>query len=210
MTSAPTSIVKSWLLEGPVLPASMVPARAGPVAVPDRMLPEIAVGSLTAAVAPLAVGLWLRVVDVRTAEAYTVPLALAALVGGVYAHQKKPERSSWVTFGPALALGLGPTLAITLFGEPDPLRALLLGAAALVVTTIGAFAARQSPFVLGALTVGAVAVRMVAPLLPRFTENLPVWVPLAGAGLVLLIVGASYERGRRDMKRLVGVIRRMD
>lgn len=162
------------------------------------------------AVAPLAVALWLRVAEVRTAEAYTVPLALAALVGGVYAHHKKPERSSWVTFGPALALGMGPTLAITLFGEPDPLRALLLGTAALTVTTIGAFGARQAPFVLGALTVGAVAVRMVAPLLPRFTEHLPVWVPLAGAGLVLLIVGASYERGRRDMKRLVGVIRRMD
>jgi hypothetical protein len=158
----------------------------------------------------IAVALWLRAAHVETVEGYAIPMAMALLIVGVIAYRRRPSQTSWVTFGPALLIGVTPSLGLVLFAKADPLRALLLGTAALGIMTIGAFTGRQAPFVLGAVTVAVVAVRMVTPLLPRLSADLPVWVPLAGAGVLLVIVGASYERGRRDMRRLVGVIRRMD
>ncbi len=160
--------------------------------------------------AVISVALWLRAAQLSSVEAYTLPLALALLGIGLIAHFRKPDLPSWVTFGPALLLGTIPTLIMVLFGPPDALRALLLGLAAVTITTIGAFTDRQAPFVLGAITVAAVAVRVGTPLLPELTAQLPVWVPLAAAGALLLGIGASYERGRRDMRRLVDAIRRMD
>ncbi len=162
------------------------------------------------AVGVVSVALWLRAAELTAVEAYTLPLALALLVIGVIAQYRKPDRPSWVTFGPGLLLGTGPTLVLVLFGPPDPLRALLLGSAAVAITTIGAFTDRQAPFVLGAIAVAAVALRVGTPLLPELTAQLPVWMPLAVGGALLLAVGAGYERGRRDIRRLVGVIRRMD
>ncbi|MGH3427012.1 MAG: SCO7613 C-terminal domain-containing membrane protein, partial [Mycobacteriales bacterium] len=158
----------------------------------------------------IAVALWLRAAHVETVEGYTIPIAMVLLIVGVIAYQRRPSQTSWVTFWPALLIGVTPSLGLVLFAKADPLRALLLGTAALGIMTIGTFTGRQAPFVLGAVAVAVVAVRMVTPLLPRLSADLPVWVPLAGAGVLLVIVGASYERGRRDMRRLVGVIRRMD
>lgn len=160
--------------------------------------------------AVVSVALWLRVAQLTTVEAYTLPLAVTLLLIGLLAHNRKPGRPSWATFGPALLLGIIPTLIMVLFGRPDALRALLLGFAAVAITTIGAFTGRQAPFVLGAITVGAVAIRVGTPPLPELTAQLPTWVPLAASGALLLVIGASYERGRRDMRRLVGAIRRMD
>ncbi len=158
----------------------------------------------------LAVGLWLRAAQIHTVEGYTIPLALALVLVGLLSQRNKPEKSSWVTFGPALLMGIVPTLAVVLFGSSEPLRALILGTVALLLIGLGAISGRQAPFILGVLTVAAVAARVGSPLLPRITAELPVWVPLAVAGATLLVVGAGYERGRRDVRRLVGAIRKME
>jgi hypothetical protein len=40
-------------------------------------------------------------------------------------------------------------------------------------------------------------------------DLIPRWAPLAAAGLVLVAVATTYERRRRDLARLAGVVGRM-
>ena len=80
---------------------------------------------------------------VTLVEAYTVPLALVALLAGWAALRARPELRSWVAYGPALVAGFAPSLAVVLGAEGAPLRRLALGAAALVVVVLGCGRAPQ-------------------------------------------------------------------
>jgi membrane-bound ClpP family serine protease len=88
---------------------------------------------------------------------------------------------------------------------PTALRLVLVVAGAVAITVIGALTHRQAPFVLGAaclLFVVGARLSPYAPLLPR-------WVTLAAAGLVLLVVGATYERRRQQAHEAVAWVAQM-
>lgn len=89
------------------------------------------------------------------------------------------------------------------------MRPLLLGAAALVVTLLGARRRLQAPLLLGGAVLAAVAVHELAPYVVQVAGALPRWVPPALAGLLLLAVGATYERRLRDARRLRAAIGRL-
>jgi uncharacterized membrane protein AbrB (regulator of aidB expression) len=77
--------------------------------------------------------------------------------------------------------------------------------AAAALTVAGALTHRQAPFVLGA---GALAVVVLGRLAP-YAPLLPRWVTLAAAGLVLLVVGATYERRRQQAREAVAWVAQM-
>jgi hypothetical protein len=64
---------------------------------------------------------------------------------------------------------------------------------------VGTFLHRQAPFVVGAGVLFVVAVGRLAPYAPL----LPRWVTLGAAGLLLLVVGATYERRRQQAREAV-------
>lgn len=139
-------------------------------------------------------------------EAYTLPVALLALGAGWYAARRRPELSSWLFAGPALAAALLPSLAGALTDEGGtPLRRLLLGAGALAVTVFGAVRRLQAPVVLGG---GTLLVLSLHELL-LVSRLLPTWVPIAVGGAVLLALAITYERSRRDVARLRAAVGRM-
>ena len=148
---------------------------------------------------------FLQVRDVGLVEAYTVPVAAAALLGGVLELRHRPSMNSWRAYGLALAAGFLPSLAVILGGEDFWLRRLLLGVAATIVVIVGAVRSRQAPVVIGSIAVVLVALRELAGL----WELLPRWIPLAAAGLVLLALGATYEQRRRDVRRLGQALSKM-
>ena len=149
---------------------------------------------------------WLLLASERVAlpEAYTLPAAVLALVAGHLALRARPGIGSWVAYGPGLAAALLPSLASILVADGQGLRRLLLGTGALLVVLAGAREKRQAPFLVGGVTLLAVAVHeiVVWDLLPR-------WGYLAIGGLVLIAVAMTYERRLRDLRRLRGTIASM-
>ncbi len=156
------------------------------------------------AVADLVLAGWIAAAgaDIRTPEVYTLPAALGLAVFAVPA--LRAGTASWAAEGPAVAVALLPS-ALVAVAEPTALRLVGVVAAATALTVAGTLAHRQAPFVLGA---GALAVVVLGRLAP-YAPLVPRWVTLTTAGLVLLVVGATYERRRQQAREAVAWVAQM-
>nr|MDT0521442.1 hypothetical protein [Streptomyces sp. DSM 41633] len=177
---------------------------AGAAVRPERRAVGWAAGALFAAAS------WVRLADagVTMPEAYTLPVTAAALVVGFLRRRRDPQASSWTAYGPGLAATLLPSLLVAL-DDRSWVRPLLLGLAALALTLIGAQRRLQAPLLLGGAVLAVVAVHELAPYVVQVAGALPRWVPPALAGLLLLAVGATYEKRLRDARRLRDAIGRL-
>ncbi|MEW2418625.1 hypothetical protein AB0953_33775 [Streptomyces sp. NPDC046866] len=160
-----------------------------------------ALGWAAAALGVAAAWIRLWASGVALVEAYTLPVTAAALAVGFLRRRGDRAASSWAAYGPGLAATLLPSLAAA-WGDPHWLRPLLLGLAALGVTLAGARWRLQAPLLLGGGCLAAVALHELAPYVVQVAGMLPRWLPPALAGLLLLAVGATYERRLRDVRRL--------
>ncbi|MFC7534493.1 SCO7613 C-terminal domain-containing membrane protein [Actinoplanes sp. GCM10030250] len=163
-----------------------------------------------AAAVVLLIGWWLflQSIDVTTAEVYTLPAAVMALLVGWYARHERPDLPSWVAYGPALGAAFLPTFAVisnSTSDEPEYLRRLLLGLGALIVLIVGARARSQAPVVVGSGALALIALHEVV----QFWDLVPRWVPLALGGVLLLAIATTMEQRRRDLLRLRNAVGRM-
>ncbi|MGW3582689.1 SCO7613 C-terminal domain-containing membrane protein [Streptomyces rubiginosohelvolus] len=165
-------------------------------------------GYLAAALFVLATWVRLAASEVSFPEAYTLPVTVPALVVGFLRRRKDPEASSWTAYGPGLAATLLPSLAVA-WTDPDWQRPLLLGVAALVVTLLGARYRLQALLLLGGAVLALDGLHELAPYVVQVAGALPRWLPPALAGLLLLVVGATYEQRLRDARRLKDALGRM-
>ncbi|MDX3078011.1 SCO7613 C-terminal domain-containing membrane protein, partial [Streptomyces sp. MI02-7b] len=147
--------------------------------------------------------LWVRLAasGVTTPEAYTAPVSAVAIALGLLARRRDATVSSWLAYGPALAVTLLPSL-VTAWGDPAWPRPLLLGAAALAVTLLGAARRLAAPLLLGGAVLALDAVHELAPFIAQALGAVPRWVPLAVAGVLLIALGATYERRLREVRQL--------
>jgi hypothetical protein len=164
-----------------------------------------------AATALFALAAWVRLVGwgVTAPEAYTLPVTVPTLVVGALRRRRDPRASSWVAYGPGLAVTLVPSL-VAAWADGHTTRPWLLGAAALLVTLLGARHRLRAPLLLGGGVLVLDALHELAPWLAQVADALPRWVPPALAGLLLLAVGATYERRLRDVRRVREVLGRMN
>ncbi|MEU7074113.1 hypothetical protein AB0B30_28560 [Streptomyces narbonensis] len=189
---------------------ALVLALTGVIAAATAVRPERRrFASWTAAVLFL-LATWVRlaVSDVATPEAYTLPVTVPALVVGFLRRRRDREVSSWTAYGPGLAATLLPSL-FAAWVDPDWLRPLLLGVAALAVTLLGARFRLQALLVLGGGALALDGLHELAPYVVQVVDALPRWLPPALAGLLLLAVGATYEQRLRDARRLKERLGRM-
>ncbi|WP_369245266.1 SCO7613 C-terminal domain-containing membrane protein [Streptomyces sp. R41] len=167
------------------------------------------VGYAAAALFVLATWVRLAAWDVGSPEAYTLAVTVPALLVGAVRRRGDTRASSWTAYGPGLAATLVPSL-FAAWGDAHWLRPLLLGAAALLVTLVGARNRLQAPLVLGGTVLALDALHELAPYIVQVVDALPRWVPPALAGLLLLALGATYEQRIRDARRVREVLGRMD
>ncbi|MDI5961686.1 SCO7613 C-terminal domain-containing membrane protein [Streptantibioticus silvisoli] len=162
------------------------------------------------AVALLTLACWVRLGawNVTAPEAYTLPVTLAALTVGGLRRRRDAAVSSWEVYGPGLAVTLLPSLAAA-WGDAHGVRPLLLGAAALAVTLLGARRRLQAPLLLGGAVLALDALHELAPYVVQVVGALPRWLPLALAGALLLAVGTTYDKRLRDARRLRDALRRL-
>lgn len=143
---------------------------------------------------------WLLLVNrgIGTLEAYTLPLALAALGAGWLLGRGRPAWTSWQRYGVALWTGFAPSLALLAIQHADPARRFLLGLVALAVFALGAATKQRAFFVFGAAVVIVVALNEVVLLWDR----IPRWIPLGAAGALVLAAAISYEWSRNKVRQL--------
>ncbi len=163
-----------------------------------------------AAAALFLLATWVRLAswEVDVPEAYTLPVTVPALVVGVVRRSRDARVSSWTAYGAGLSVTLVPSL-VAAWGDPDWPRPLLLGAAALLVTLVGAWHRLQAPLLLGSTVLALDALHELAPYIVQVAGALPRWLPPALAGLALLALGATYEQRIRDARRVREVLGRM-
>lgn len=156
------------------------------------------------AVADLVVASWIAVAgaQVETPEAYTLPAAAGVLLLAL--PRLRARGRSWATEGAAVGVALVPS-ALVVVATPSALRLVLVVTAAAAFTVTGALAHRQAPFVIGAAALLFVVLGRLSPYAPL----LPRWVTLATAGLLLLVVGATYERRRQQAREAVAWVAQM-
>ncbi|MFI8484166.1 SCO7613 C-terminal domain-containing membrane protein [Streptomyces rubrogriseus] len=186
--------------EPPML--ALVLSLCGAVTAATALRPERrAAGWAAAALFLLATWVRLAAWDVAAPEAYTLPVTGPVLVVGLLRRRGDAAVSSWTAYGSGLAVTLVPSL-LAAWDDRHWLRPLALGVAALVVTLAGARHRLQAPLVLGPAVLALVALHELAPYLTQVVGALPRWAPPALAGLVLLVLGATYEQRLRDARRL--------
>ena len=151
---------------------------------------------------------WLVVAGVHAPEPYTVPAAAVLIAAGWWRSRRSPGLSSWVSYGPGLAVLLLPSLAAVwlLAGWVRPLA---LGLVAAGITLAGARARLLAPLLLGGAVVILDAGHELAPAVRQLAVLVPGWVPIAVIGLILLAVGATYEARLRDLGRLRAALGKM-
>lgn len=210
LTAAGAGLLAVALASGHPETVALVLALCGVVAAGTALRPERrpAAGYLAAALFVLATWVRLYASDVATPEAYTLPVTALALVVGVLRRRGDPEASSWTAYGPGLAATLLPSL-VAAWGDTHWLRPLALGVAALAVTLVGARLRLQALLVLGGTVLALDTLHELAPYVVQVVGALPRWLPPALAGLLLLAVGATYERRLHDARRLRESLGRM-
>jgi hypothetical protein len=146
----------------------------------------------------------LHVEGIEVVEAYTVPFSLVLLgIGWLRARRS----SSWTAYGSGLTFSLLPSLALTYAESEGWIRPLALGVVSFVTLLVGARFRLQAPALLGGVTLAAVAVHELAPWIAEIVTAVPRWVPMALGGLLLLLVGATFEARVKDLRRMRDAIR---
>ncbi len=189
---------------------ALVLALCGVLAAGAAVRPERRPVAAYLAAALFVLATWVRLAasEVSFPEAYTLPVTVPALMVGFLRRRKDPEASSWTAYGPGLAATLLPSLAVA-WTDPDWQRPLLLGVSALVITLLGARYRLQALLLLGGAVLALDGLHELAPYVVQVAGALPRWLPPALAGLLLLVVGATYEQRLRDARRLKDALGRM-
>jgi hypothetical protein len=156
----------------------------------------------------LTVGCWMTFATnaVLVAEAYVLPVALQLIGAGLWArHHDRPAPSSWIAYGPAIALLAGAALGERVAGG-SPWHSVFAGLVGVVAVVAGGSRRLVAPLVLGTATLVVVVGRESLDQ----AAGLPTWSWLAAGGATLIAAAVTMER--RDLspieagRRVVDVI----
>ena len=136
-------------------------------------------------------------IGVHQPEAYTLPSALVLLVVGWFHLRGNPEASTLGAWSAGLGLALVPSL-LWVLADPVSLRALVLGLVCLGLVLLGTQLRWAAPFVWGAAVGTVLVLRMIAPVALLIGP----FLVFAVGGVLLLVVGATWEARLKDAERL--------
>jgi hypothetical protein len=182
-----------------LIPAAQFGVYALALAGAAIMAPVRKWGYVIAALCTGSLGWWsmLGTLEVETLEFYTAPPAAVVFLIGLWRLEKRPEVGSWSTLALPILIGIGPSLLMAL-EDGNEFRRVGVGAAAIAVIIAGLMRRWQAPLVLGSIALAVITVNEL--LLLR--GHIPVWVPPAIGGAILITFGATFEKRRRDVRRI--------
>ncbi|WP_183098005.1 SCO7613 C-terminal domain-containing membrane protein [Nocardioides pelophilus] len=159
-----------------------------------------------AAIPVFTMASWVWLVDrgVSSPEPYTLPIAAALTFLGLVHLRRHPDAGTEFALLPGLLLATVPSL-LWVLGDPLSIRALLLGAACLVLTIAGAALRWSAPLMVGGVVGAIVVVREIGP----YAGDIPQWVWIGLAGALLTTVGITWERRLLEIRQAVGMLGRL-
>ncbi len=142
-------------------------------------------------------------------ETATVPIAAALLAHGIRTLRRRPESRTWPALGIGLALLLVPSLVYDFSTGNALWRVIALGVVALVTLLVGVRLRWQAPVLLGGIVLIIHAVAQLWPWITVLYESASGlwWLWLGIAGVLLIVVAATYERRIREVKAVALAIR---
>jgi hypothetical protein len=153
-------------------------------------LDEPVVSYVGGAVATLGIWVTLGAHHVLVSEAYVAPVALELLIVGEIARRTSSRRpSSWVAYGPAIALLAGSALAERIAGG-TAWHSVIAGAIGVAAVVVGGSRRALAPLLLGTAALIAVVLREVLDS----GAGVPTWSWLAAGGAALLASAVAMER----------------
>jgi hypothetical protein len=169
------------------------------------MFDNVSIAHAGGALATIGVWTTLAAHAVVISEAYVAPVALQLLFVGAALRKSRPTTSSWVAYGPAVALLTGCAIAER-FAGGSAWHSLFAGVVAIVAVVVGGSRRLVAPLLLGTATLVIVVGRESFDT----AAGLPTWSWLAAGGATL--IGAAVAMERRDVspveagRRVVDVI----
>jgi Predicted membrane protein (DUF2157) len=136
-------------------------------------------------------GIWLELSQssVAVSDAYLAPVAAVLIAAGLAARHARRDVTSWVAYGPAVAL-LGGSALLERATSGSPWHALVAGAVGVIAVAVGGWRRLAAPLLLGtALVIGVVGFESI-----DLTRGVPSWAWLALGGSLLLATGIVMER----------------
>jgi hypothetical protein len=142
-------------------------------------------------------------------ETATVPVAAALLAHGIRTLRRRPESRTWPALGIGLALLLIPSLAYDFSAGNALWRVIVLGVVALATLLVGVRLRWQAPVLVGGIVLIIHAVAQLWPWITALYESASGlwWLWLGIAGVLLIVVAATYERRIREVKAVALAIR---
>ncbi|KRC62947.1 hypothetical protein ASE14_03885 [Agromyces sp. Root81] len=129
-------------------------------------------------------------------DVVTASVGIALIGAGWFRMLHSPELGSWPALGPGLAILLVPPLGAD-FTDPELWRIVTLGVVAVAVVVIGAARRLQAPLLLGGAVLLAHALVQFWPWITDLYEAVWWWLWLGIAGVLLVVLAATYERQLR-------------
>jgi hypothetical protein len=154
----------------------------------------------------LAAATWVRLFDlgVHAPEAYTLPTAVVLVLVGCDRLRRDPAAATVPALLPGLALATVPSLLWALLDPLTP-RAVLLGLACLVLLVAGAALRWTAPVLVGWVVGGLLVLRELSP----YAAEVPQWVLIGAAGVLLTGVGITWEARLRDLRQAASYVGRL-
>ena len=134
--------------------------------------------------------------DVDPFDVVTVSVGVALVGAGAFRMRRSPALGSWPALGPGLAVLLIPPLVAD-FTDPELWRIIALGVVASVAVVVGAVRRLQAPLLLGGAVLLVHAIAQLWPWITWLYEAVWWWLWLGIAGVILVVLAATYERQLR-------------
>ncbi|WP_306893830.1 SCO7613 C-terminal domain-containing membrane protein [Agromyces albus] len=143
--------------------------------------------------------------EVDPFDLVTASVGVALIGAGWFRMRRSPEVGSWPALGIGLALLLIPSLVAD-FTDPELWRNVALGIVAALVVLVGAMRRLQAPLLLGG---GVLLVHAIVQLWPWITDLYEAvwwWLWLGIAGMLFVVLAATYERQLRLARGTIRLI----
>jgi len=139
------------------------------------------------------------------AEWVSVPIALSLLTAGALRLAREPGLRSAPALGGGLLVLFLPSLFETTT-EGDVWRLVAVGVLAVAATVVGLMRRLQAPFVVGAVVAIVHGVATFEPQIRAVYQSTEWWVWAGAGGILIIVLGARYERSLRTAKNVVAGI----
>ncbi|WP_340537573.1 SCO7613 C-terminal domain-containing membrane protein [Nocardioides sp. GXZ039] len=155
----------------------------------------------------LVLATWVRLAElgIGAPEPYTLPAATALVIVGLLRLRRDPTASTRLALFPGLTLATVPSLLRALETDPVSVRAAVLGLSCLLLVLLGARLRWSAPLIVGAAVGAILALAELAP----YAAQTPQWVVIGLSGTTLIVMGITWERRVRDLRRAMGYLGRL-